>query len=101
MRGFDVGCFCLLDGTVRQALRPSHQKRTFYSRHKHNRYLHYLMISAPDGMMMYAAGPMNGARQDNGPLHEHNFDQDKNGLLPTVMHCTREDMFVYVDLIFN
>jgi len=59
------------------------------------------MISAPDGKKMYAAGPTDGARQDNGPLLEHNFDQDKNGLLPTLMHFTCEDMFVYVDLIFK
>ena len=95
-----IDCFAFLDGTARSMSRPKYEQRPFYSGHKRNHCLQYLVLTAPDGMILYAAGPTNGAHQDNFLLHEHNFDDDEDGLLPTLMRVVGEDLWVYGDPIF-
>lgn len=97
LTGIPWNCFGFLDGTDRAMAGPHELQRGFYSGHKRNRCLTYITVTAPDGMLLFTAGPANGAHQDNDLLHESGLATE----LLSALHRRLGDVYcVYGDPIF-
>ena len=59
-------CVGFIDGTVIGIARPKGQRRrrVVYNGHKRKHALKYQAVNTPDGLMLHAAGPMEGRRHD-------------------------------------
>ena len=92
-----LDCFGFVDGTSRPIARPGYFQRAFYSGHKRNHCLQFLSVTAPDGMILYTAGPTNGAHQDNHLVHESGL---VTNMLPDLERRLGKTYCIYGDPIF-
>ena len=95
--GIPLECFGFIDGTARAISRPSREQRAFYSGHKRGHRLQFMSIVAPDGMLIYSAGPTNGAHQDNWLVHESKLVTD---ILPGLAEELGHVYCIYGDPIY-
>jgi nuclease HARBI1 len=69
-----VGC---IDGTkIAIARPPGVMQRATYSGHKRVNCLKYQLISAPDGLALHYAGPVEGRRHDMAIFSESGIEED-------------------------
>ncbi|CDF38936.1 unnamed protein product [Chondrus crispus] len=76
-------CIGIIDGTVIGIARPKGHKRqrVVYNGHKRKHALKYQAVTTPDGLILHAAGPIEGRRHDWTLYVRSGLDEVLPGLL--------------------
>ncbi len=92
-----LGCFGFLDGTLRPTCRPKFGQRSLFSGHRRTHGIKFEMVTLPNGIVAWLAGPYEGRRHDAYVFSVSGLKEQLEELAQSVSQLFPREYCVYAD----